>query len=187
MENIRTFVAIEIPEAVKRQVEDLESRLKTFRTDVRWVRPQNIHITLKFLGDTPVDRLEDIYAGLREAVDSVRPFQLTLKRIGAFPDLNRPRVFWVDIDQGRETLMDLQRRVEEKLYARRFVREERPFSPHLTIGRVRSPKGLQTLTDHIRDITFNAQAFPVDRMAVVKSDLQPAGPMYTIMGQVDLV
>jgi 2'-5' RNA ligase len=187
METIRTFVAIEIPDAVKNQVEVLENQFKKIRTDIKWVHPQNIHIALKFLGNTSINRLEEIYDGLQEAVDSIRPFQLKLQQVGAFPDLKRPRVFWINIDQGREALMTLQKRIEEILYARRFVREERPFSPHLTIGRVRSPRGLRTLTDQVRSITFNAQAFTVDRVVVVKSDLQSTGPIYTVLNHTNLV
>ena len=187
METIRTFVAIEIPDAIKNQVEVLENQFKKIRTDIKWIHPQNIHITLKFLGNTSINRLEEIYDGLQEAVDSIRPFQLKLQQVGAFPDLNRPRVFWINIDQGREALMTLQKRIEEILYVRRFVREERPFSPHLTIGRVRSPRGLRTLTDQVRNITFNAQTFLVDRVVVVKSDLQSTGPIYTVLNHTNLV
>ena len=187
METIRLFIAIEIPDAVKDQVEDLVKKFKKTRTDIKWVCPENIHITLKFLGYTTVNRLDEVQDGLQEAVDTIQPFQLGLQRVGAFPDLNRPRVFWIDIDQGQETLMALQQHVEKALSLRQFVREERPFLPHLTIGRVRSPRGLRALTEQIQSVTFKTQVFSVDRVVVVKSDLQSAGPIYTVMNHMNLV
>ena len=100
--------------------------------------------------------------------------------------MNRPRVFWVSVGEGRDDLTTMQQRIESELHARGFVREERPFSPHLTIGRVRSPRGLSKLTEQVQSTEFETEPFPVTRVAVVKSDLQPDGPVYTVIDHVEL-
>ncbi|MEE2709731.1 MAG: RNA 2',3'-cyclic phosphodiesterase [Gemmatimonadota bacterium] len=180
-ERIRTFIAVELPDTIKTQVEQLEVRLIKARADIKWVKPQNIHITLKFLGDITTERVENAYNGVREALETIRPFQLSLSRVGAFPNLDRARVLWVDVEEGRDELINLQHQIEDILFTRNFVREPRPFSPHLAIGRVRSPKRLRTLTDLVKQTPFQTLDFQVDRVAVIKSDLQSSGSIYTVL------
>ncbi len=183
---MRTFIAVEVPVDAKNRIAELENRLKGTGTDIKWVEPGNIHITLKFLGDIDADQTAVIQKGLREALDAISPFALNLGRVGAFPDLNRPRVFWVSVEEGKDELIAMQQHIETELHARGFVREERPFSPHLTIGRVRSPRGMGKLTEMVRSSAFETESFPVTRVAVVKSDLKPDGPVYTIIDHVEL-
>ena len=183
---MRTFIAVEVPDAVKVRIEEFENLLKGAGTDIKWGEPGNIHITLKFLGNIEPDKPAAIREGLSAALEATSPFDLKLGRAGAFPDLNRPRVFWVSVDEGRDRLTAMQQRIESELHRRGFVREERPFSPHLTIGRVRSPKGLAKLTELVRTTSFETDPFPVTRVAVVKSDLKPDGPVYTVMDHVEL-
>lgn len=186
MDHIRTFIAVELPHEIKRQVEILEIQLMKARADVKWVRAHDIHLTLKFLGEIPRIRLADVGAGVREAVHELPSFQLILGTLGAFPNLDRPRVFWIGVEKGSDPLVALQRRVETVLCASDFVREERPFSPHLTIGRVRSPKGLSHLIEAVRNTRFLSPEFLVDRVAIIRSELLPAGPIYTVLEQVEL-
>lgn len=183
---MRTFIAVEVPDSAKDRIAQLVNHLKTTGTDIKWVEPDNIHVTLKFLGNIGTDQPAVIRDGLSAALDSADAFDLKLGRIGAFPDMNRPRVFWVSVEEGRDELVAMQQRIETELHARGFVREERPFSPHLTIGRVRSPRGLAKLTDLVRDMTFETEPFAVKRAAVVKSDLKPDGPLYTVIDHVEL-
>ncbi|MXY49355.1 MAG: RNA 2',3'-cyclic phosphodiesterase [Gemmatimonadetes bacterium] len=183
---MRTFIAVEVPVSAKDRIAQLVNRFKTTGTDIKWVEPDNIHVTLKFLGNIGTDKPAVIRDGLSAALDSAGTFDLKLGRIGAFPDMNRPRVFWVSIVEGRDELVAMQQRIETELHARGFVREERPFSPHLTIGRVRSPRGLAKLTDLVRDMAFETEPFTVKRAALVKSDLKPDGPVYTVIDHVEL-
>ena len=99
-ESIRTFIAVELPDTIKVQVEKLETRLIKARADIKWVKPQNIHITLKFLGDITTERVENACTGVREALETIGPFQLSLSRVGAFPNLDRARVLWVSFGIG---------------------------------------------------------------------------------------
>lgn len=186
VELIRTFIAIELPDGVKSQIDTLETQLKKAKADLTWVCPRNIHLTLKFLGDTPEGRLADVREGIREAVASLPSFGVTLGTIGAFPSLDRPRVIWVDVQDGREDLIALQNRVEKALLQRRFVREERPYSPHLTIGRVRTPQGVGALVNQIRQSPFQAAPIRVSRVVIVKSELRQQGPLYTVLDHVPL-
>ncbi|MXZ74676.1 MAG: RNA 2',3'-cyclic phosphodiesterase [Gemmatimonadetes bacterium] len=183
---MRTFIAVEVPDSARDRIAQLVNRFKTTGTDIKWVEPDNIHVTLKFLGNIGTDQPAVIRDGLSAALDSAGAFDLKLGRIGAFPDMNRPRVFWVSIIEGRKELVAMQQRIEAELHARGFVREERPFSPHLTIGRVRSPRGLAKLTDLIGEMAFETEPFTVKRAAVVKSDLKPDGPLYTVIDHVEL-
>lgn len=186
MDPIRTFIAVELPDIIKQQVEALELQLMKARADIKWVKATDLHLTLKFLGDIPRMRLQEVGAGMREAIDGLSSFRLALGTLGAFPNLDRPRVFWVGVEDGSEALIALQRRVETELCVREFVREERPFSPHLTIGRVRSPKGLSGLIDQVKNLRMQWPEFKVDRVAVIRSELRPAGPIYTVLEQVEL-
>ena len=183
---MRTFIAVEVPVAIRDRIAELENRLKGTETDIKWVEPGNIHITLKFLGNIETDQSAVIRNGLCTALDAIDSFDLKLGRVGAFPDLNRPRVFWVSVNEGREKLTAMQQCIESELHTCGFVREERPFSPHLTIGRVRSPKGLAKLTERVQATAFETEPFPVTRVAVVKSDLKPEGPVYTVIDHVEL-
>ena len=112
-ESIRTFVAVELPDTIKENIDRLKRNFMTCSADVKWVKTENIHITWKFLDEIPSDRVKDVQTGVLEAGASVPAFDLSLSGTGAFPDLNRPRVFWVDIKQGRTRLMDLQHAVEQ--------------------------------------------------------------------------
>lgn len=185
-ERVRTFIAVELPDSIKVEVENLEASLMKSRADVKWVNPANIHITLKFLGEIALERVAVAQEGVRDALDGLSPFTLSLGRLGAFPDLGRPRVLWLDISNGRDELLNLQEEVERSLIAQKFVREATTFSPHLTIGRVRTPKGLSTLTDRIKETAFETPDFRVEHVAVVKSQLKPGGPVYSVIERVPL-
>ena len=186
IERVRTVIAIELPDSVKVQIGNLEASLMKARADVKWVDPANMHITLKFLGEIALERVTVAQSGVRDALVGLRPFTLSLSQLGAFPDLDRPRVLWIGCSNGIDILLNLQEEIESCLIAQEFVREARPFSPHLTIGRIRSPKGLGTLTDIAKEMAFEVSDFRVENVAVVKSQLKPGGPAYSVIERVAL-
>ncbi|MFQ6001979.1 MAG: RNA 2',3'-cyclic phosphodiesterase, partial [Anaerolineae bacterium] len=139
MEEIRTFVAIELNEEIKSELTRVQEMLKEkiATPHLRWVNPANVHLTLKFLGNVPLDRIQEITAALREACIGLSPFIMGVSGIGCFPSTNNPRVIWVGVQEETGRLKRLQERVEERLAGLGFKPEPRPFHPHLTLGRVR--------------------------------------------------
>jgi len=178
----RTFIAVEISEAVKSELSSLISSLKDVRADVKWVKLENLHLTLKFLGQTTGDQVALVKESLQEIVSKERPFLIHFSGLGGFPSLKRPRVLWVGIDEGAEFLKELSERVESTVAAIGFLRENRPFSAHLTLGRVRPTKNLQGLISKVKETRFcSAEKIEVNSLSFYKSVLTPAGSIYELI------
>lgn len=136
-ETLRAFIAVRFPDPLNSHLRGLQENLKSRGWNVRWVRPDNIHLTIKFLGNIETARVEPICCALSELCRLEAPLNLSLKGVGVFPGLKRPRVVWAGIGEGRDRLIALQRRVEDRLAAGGIKREARPFRAHLTLGRFR--------------------------------------------------
>ncbi len=184
---IRSFLAIELPESIRKKVEEIQRELKLSRADVRWVSPENIHLTLKFFGNIDESRIDPIAKSLEGPVQTFPPFSLSLCGIGSFPHAKTPRVIWMGLKEGKEKLIALQKRVEEELRGIGFEPEERDFHPHLTLGRARSSQGRDELVgamERYRSQEFGN--FEVERVVLFKSDLRPSGPIYTRLRELKL-
>jgi 2'-5' RNA ligase len=180
MEGIRSFIAIEVPEPLQARMGALQQELKKFEPDIKWVRPGNIHLTLKFLGTVPKEILEKVSLAVSPTVLQAEPFDLRLYGLGGFPSSRNPRVLWVGIDQGWQPISSLQKAIEEKTAALSFPSERRPFKPHLTIGRVRSLKGKGGLPQAIEERQkVEIGAFRAKETILFQSKLTPAGAIYT--------
>jgi len=191
METVRSFAAIELPGELRRELGELVDRLKAGgQTGVKWVDPQSIHLTLKFLGDVAVSRLEEIGAALEEATLGVPRFRLTVGGLGVFPGRNRVRVAWVGVSGDMDVLERLQRRVDSALVRLGFAAESRGFTPHLTLARVRervSPQERQRLGQFIEDAHFEAEhGIPVDAVHLMRSQLTSGGAIYSRLRSVGL-
>lgn len=187
MEKVRTFIAIRLLEKTRHRLGKVGKKLLASGVDVKWVPEGNFHITLKFLGDVESDRIKEIAASVESAIEGIARFDVSMRGVGAFPRISRPSVIWVGIDSGGEELKLLAERVESALEQLGFTREDRPFSPHITIGRVKSPKGLEKLRAAIEDMCGeNVDSFTVHSVAVMKSDLRPSGPIYTAVAEFEL-
>lgn len=183
-ELIRSFIAIELPLAVKQELTTLENALKKRCPQVvRWVYPLGIHITLKFLGDVDSDKIDEIKMAIDEATYGLSPFHLSLQEIGAFPNLNRVNVIWVGAKGELDKLTYLQKQVESNMEQLDFPREERAFSPHLTLGRVRnytSPDDHKKLGQILSQTSFtSSQVITVESVNLMKSQLTSTGAIYT--------
>lgn len=184
MTNIRAFIAVslseEIIQGLSRTIVDLQARLPN--GGVRWVAAQNIHLTLKFLGDTPAASVDRLTKGLQAAVASQPPFEIHVSGWGAFPSPRRARVVWVGLS-APAGLGALQRSVEAEMARQGFPPEERPFSPHLTIGRVgreANPDDLRRLANVLESVKVGDLGVArVDTVHLYQSDLRPGGPIYT--------
>ena len=183
MEKIRSFVAIELEAAVHIGLAQFQQRLKErVELPVRWVRPEGIHLTLKFLGDVDAGAMRRIEEALAGATVTVRPFSISLGNVGGFPSLKRPRVLWVGLAGELDALVELQRRVETEMKAVGFPAEGRGFQPHLTLGRVRQEGPPKGGLDASRLEGLETPPGPeqiVERVSLMRSDLKPAGAVYT--------
>jgi 2'-5' RNA ligase len=180
MDEIRSFVAIEIPQALKARIEELQKGLRRTDADVKWVSPQGIHLTLKFLGNIRQDDVERISQCVREVVSAWEPFEVRIQGMGGFPSSRNPRVIWVGLDQGKGSVHSLQQAIEKKSAELFFPPEGRPFSPHLTLGRVRSPRGKMALAQVLeKNKEVEVGAFRVNEVILFRSELKPTGAVYT--------
>lgn len=186
-QTIRSFIAFELPAAVISLLDNVQQELKAFRLKARWVRPQNIHLTLKFLGNIDPADIEDIGCAMADAAGDCAPFTLTVGGIGFFPGHKRPRVIWVGLGGATEVLLDLQHNLADRLAIIGFPKEKRPFKAHLTLGRIRQAVNPNILGRAIQDYSdLGILKFSADRMILFKSELKPSGAVYSQLKQVEL-
>ncbi len=190
-EQIRSFVAIELSEEARKGLARLRRGLERDEHGfVKWVDPHGIHLTLKFLGNIPSERVTEITDAIRKATQGISPFHLEISGLGAFPSLKQARVFWVGISGELDKLSGLQQNIDSALAALGFAREERPFVPHLTLARIRegaSPAERRSFGELVGSTTFEDK-YPVEVEAVrlMRSHLAPAGAIYTCLSVVGL-
>jgi 2'-5' RNA ligase len=186
-QTFRLFIAIELPNDVR---EMLHQTLQTVRKAipekaVRWVPPENLHLTLKFLGDVPQKQVADLTNSLRYVVADHAPFHFEIKGVGCFPNLAKPRVIWLGLDDAHDELHALRDAVERIIAPMGFPTERRAFNPHLTIGRVRRDASKSQLTkigQGIKGLRVGKIAeWPCSGVSLMKSDLQPSGAVYTCL------
>ena len=177
----RSFLAFALPEEVLQEIGRVQNRLRRrISGDVRWVRPEAIHLTLKFFGDVPVGDLPHISAVMEKMAAAVAPFDLTVGGVGVFPDPQRPRIVWLGMGGDAERLVSFQKGMEREFEEIGFPQEERPFRPHLTLARIRSKKGLTGLDGVLeKGETYAAGRFIATGLSLFKSDLTPQGAIYT--------
>lgn len=186
MELVRSFIAIELPPELKAELAALEERLKAGRHSfVKWVDPDSVHLTLKFLGGVPVDTIPSIVEAISSAAQPWPPFSLQIGGSGAFPNWQRPQVFWVGIGGEIGGLTALHRELESALSPLGFPPESRAFSPHLTLGRLRdraSAEDRRRFGQWAQSVQFGAQeSFQVNALRLMKSQLTPEGPVYSLL------
>ena len=194
MDAIRAFIAIELPATILHQLGEIEARLKPQMPPdcIRWVRPDSIHLTLKFLGQVPSDQIALITSSLKNAMTSQHVFGLEVTGAGCFPDLHHPRVIWVGVkeDGGGHQLQHVQRAVESAISPLGYPTEARDFSPHLTLGRL--ARDVRTLDlKKVGDVIGASQVgslgrWDVTNVALIKSDLRPTGAVYTVLARAPL-
>lgn len=176
---IRTFIAVDIPQEIRMDIDRLISGFRGDGPGIRWVKAANLHLTLRFLGNIDPASVTGLVKALEDKVNDLGSFELQLSGLGGFPNLRRPRVIWIGTGNENRKLTDLAAKVESACIESGFGKGDKPFSTHLTIGRVKFPKELERLLEKIERTSFEAAPFSVKEIAVVKSDLSPAGPKYT--------
>ncbi|MCS7251917.1 MAG: RNA 2',3'-cyclic phosphodiesterase [Anaerolineae bacterium] len=189
---VRAFIAVEIPPELQKQLAQVQDRLRRELRDlpIRWVQPESIHLTLKFLGMIPASHIDEIVAALRGLALERGPFTFVVEGIGCFPDLQHPRVIWAGISDPTRALGVFQRLVESSMQKLGYPPEDRPYQPHLTLGRVgreAAPAHHRRIAEVIEQTT--AERFGEVRAAeivLMRSDLHPHGAVYTPIARVPL-
>jgi 2'-5' RNA ligase len=181
--SIRCFVAVECGgDELAAKLREVRVVLEAARADIKFVEPENVHLTLKFLGEIEPSLAEQVSKVVKET--SFQPFSAKIERVGVFPNLRRPRVVWAGITEGVPQLAEIWSDVDEKLSRLGFERERRRFSPHVTIGRVRSGRNRDSLVQEISSLSdYVFGSLHVDRVKLKKSVLTPSGPIYTTLAE----
>lgn len=181
---MRTFVAIELDKTIKDTLSALIQKLETGGSNIRWVKPQGMHLTLKFLGEVSADKITEVKAVLGSIAKDYSRFPLSLKGTGIFPPAARvPRVVWIGLEKN-ESLQNIQARVENELHNIQFPREKREYHSHLTLGRVKGPQNLETVMgtlNQYKETEFGGMN--VNKITLFKSTLKPTGAEYTILSE----
>jgi 2'-5' RNA ligase len=182
-DRIRAFVAIRLVSKVEEALAELIEDLSRTGRGIRWVRPGNLHLTLRFLGGSvETQRLRPLLASLEKIAAETSPFTMKVGGVGGFPSLGRPRVIWAGLKSPE--LVELARRVEAAAVRHGFEPEERAFAPHLTIGRVHDPRGfshVRRVVEEARDRKFGASR--TESMTLYRSILSPAGANYDALAK----
>jgi RNA 2',3'-cyclic 3'-phosphodiesterase len=185
---VRTFVAVDIPGEVKSRAAQLIERLRVAQANVKWVAPEHMHWTLKFLGDVDMLEIPEVCRAVKRAAEPLRPFDVEALGAGAFPDLQNPRTVWVGVGEGGEAMIELHDALARELGRLGYREENRRFRPHLTIGRVRqSPVGIDELGRLIEEhADFESGLSTVYEVTVFASQLGREGPTYEPLCHADL-
>jgi 2'-5' RNA ligase len=186
-DTIRAFVALCLPADIIDHVAGLQSTLKARGLQLRWVKPRNLHLTLKFLGETPVTAVADVGLALRRASRDTAPLALSLQGMGAFPGIRRARVLWVGLGGQVEALQSLYSRIEDELANLGLAREKRGFKAHLTLARMKGPVAPGDLLAAMEETgNYEPRPFLARRLTLYKSELRPQGAVYSPMVEIDL-
>jgi 2'-5' RNA ligase len=186
---LRTFLAIDLPSALRSAIGRKEDKVNRELTGVNWVKPGNLHFTLKFLGDTPESKIDEIKNVMEETVKATGPFEITLRGFGVFPDKRSPRTIWTGIEGETMVLEGLAGHIESALVPLGFSKEERSFRPHLTLARIKKDHREMGLAIEKAGILFDPFIFGrllVEQVTLFKSELRPTGSVYTKLWAVPL-
>lgn len=184
-DTVRTFIAVETSAAVRQRASELVELLSTSGAKVSWVKPQNMHLTIKFLDEVRWNAIADVTAAVQHAAKTVEPFELEIGGAGAFPSAGRPRTLWLGTAAGSEPLCALAAALEAALKPLGFPKEHRRFAAHLTLGRVRDggPAAGRLAPLIKQHADFSAGRFAVRELVVFSSELTPQGPIYEALGR----
>ena len=183
-ETLRAFVAFKLPQETVSCLSDVTASLMSFDFGIRWIPAENIHVTLKFLGDVGQKAIGPIAEALCATAAGQRPISFRAKGLGVFPGIRRPRVIWAGLSGETERLMECQRALDTQLAMIGFPREKRPFRSHLTLGRVRGKIAPEKLLGAIKQLSaFESAPVTADRMILYRSELKRSGALYTVLAE----
>lgn len=186
-DTIRSFIAVELPDDVLSAVGRVQEHLKSYGFRAKWVRPANIHITLKFLGDIDSGTIDAVASAMVSAAEGYAPISLAAKGIGVFPSIKRPRVLWAGLSGEVNLLIDLQRKLDDWLGDIGFAKERRSFKGHLTLGRFKARVNSTEIMRALREFEdFETQSFMARELILFKSELRPSGAVYSKLEKISI-
>lgn len=188
-ESWRLFIAIELPAEIRHTINQHIDRLRADLPEVRasWVREQNLHLTLKFFGDTPLERIEPVSRALQAAATGMTQFEIVIRDRGAFPPRGKPSVLWIGIADPSANLNKLHNALENECERAGFARDARSFHPHLTIARLRGSPGARKLAELHKSTELEALRVRVHDVCLIRSELSSAGSRYTVVARHELM
>jgi 2'-5' RNA ligase len=182
---MRLFIAIDLPEDWKDKLAQLQSSIEWLGRGISWARSEGMHLTLKFLGEVPEEKVAKIVAGLEHACEGIAPFMIRMRGTGCFPNAKRPRVYWAGLE-GDKSVLQLQAQVEDEMEHLGFPREDRDFTPHLTIARIKEPMGKERMTKALLDYRLETDSIEVREVLLMQSILKSTGAEYRPQARVQL-
>lgn len=184
---MRVFISVELPDEIKKKVAEAAAPLKEVESGIKWVETHNLHITLKFLGWVEDPKIDNMIELTNKAVAGTGSFKVKFSGMGTFPPGKSPRVIWVGVNEGGDTLAQLAEALEEGLSRAGYRSEGREFSSHITIGRVKDKKGVDKVKERMAEIQkTDFGEMVVDHIDIMKSTLSPKGPVYEKIKEVIL-
>lgn len=185
MARLRTFVAVPLETGIRQRMIALQESLAQGGIDVKWVEPENLHVTLLFLGEVDVRDTLLVCRAVSASAAAMERFAARIGGVGCFPNPRRPRTIWAGVEEGSEQLIQLHDRIETALLEQGgYRREDRPFTPHITLGRVKGPGDARPFAQALAKLAdWRAGAETVREVHVMSSELTPTGPVYTVLGR----
>jgi 2'-5' RNA ligase len=188
MARLRTFIAVDIGKGIRDRAVALQEALARAGTDVKWVEPENLHVTLLFLGEVDDRQVNSICQSVAVTCGQQQAFPVSIERAGCFPNARRPRILWVGVGEGTQELCALHDALEPPLLELGcYRREERQYSPHITLGRVKSDRPTEQLAAALaKQAGWRGGETTVEEVLVMSSELKPQGPVYTVLSRAKL-
>lgn len=180
---MRAFIAIELPEAIKEKLCSITADLKKKIGSIKWVEKDNLHLTLKFLGDIKDDQLADVSSRLKDVCSNCSKYEICIKDIGGFPSLSSPRIVWAGLNKGKTETQALAEEIDKKLFGLGIKKEENNFKAHITLGRNKERRKAASLSV---DSNIDIGSFYVNEVSLIKSTLLPKGPVYQTLEKIKL-
>ena len=186
MASVRTFIAFDTPEPIRKEMSVLQAELKKANADVKWEPEDKFHATIKFLGDIEEKLLSSVLTKIESIVLKHAAFGVMYQAVGSFPNNRNPRVIWIGCENNDGKLDLLKTALDVELLSFGFEIEKRPFHPHITLGRVKSLKGMENLTPMLEKLTFEKRTATIMEILVMKSVLRPEGSEYSTLKVIKL-
>ena len=184
---IRTFIAVDLNPRIKKTIKHIQNYLDRANCDVKWVKPENIHLTLKFLGDINIKEIDALTQLLSNLLQNIKPIETEFTLLNAFPDISQPHIIWAGLKDDSQKIAHLVKFLEKSLGRIGFKEEQKPFRPHITIGRIRTQNNISNLSHALSDYTVpDTQTQTIKHITLYKSTLTSHAPIYDKLATFDL-